>query len=138
MTNQAELLSVLATRGVVDARPLGVLPTIGERRLPSLSVGDRGGTPSAGEHGGTRSGLAALLATRKDIDATLHDQRPPYEPPDLLDCYASDLKYQGATRRLCGRSAPILGRIRRGGGFADCWVRGLSRRCSNHWATISM
>ena len=83
MTNQAELLSMLATRGVVDARRRQGPPTIGERALPSPSAGGHGGTPFTGGHRGTPSALAALLATREDIDATLDDQRPPYKPPDL-------------------------------------------------------
>ena len=36
--------------------------------------------------------MTALLATAEDIDATLDDQRPPYKPPDLTHCYASDVK----------------------------------------------
>lgn len=36
--------------------------------------------------------MPAMLATREDIDATLHDQRPPCKPLDLPQCYARDLK----------------------------------------------
>ena len=47
--------------------------------------------------GGTGSipcALAALLATRGDIDATQDDQRPPNQPPELMHCYASERKVQ--------------------------------------------
>ena len=36
--------------------------------------------------------FATRLATREDIDNTLGDQRPLYKPPNLPQCYASDLK----------------------------------------------
>ena len=53
--------------------------------------------------------MAAMLATREEIDTTLGVQRPPYKLPDLPHCYASDLKaprsYKDAMRsehaRLC-------------------------------------
>ena len=52
--------------------------------------------------GGIPCAFAAMLATRGDIDAALDDERPPHKPPDLPQCYASDLRvprsYQEATR----------------------------------------
>lgn len=36
--------------------------------------------------------MAAMLATREDIDTMLGGQRPPYKLPDFPCCYASDLK----------------------------------------------
>ena len=55
------------------------------------AVEDRGEELS-GKSGGIPWAMAAMLATREDIQATLNDQRPPYKPPDLPQCYARDLK----------------------------------------------
>ena len=132
VTNQAEMLSVFDTCGVVDRRRRQVSPTVGERGPPSLSVGDGGRTPSTGGHGGTPSASAALLATQEDIDGTLDDQRPPYKPRACRTATRLTSRYQGATRKLCGRSTTIFETICRGGRFTDCWMRGLSSRCSNH------
>ena len=35
--------------------------------------------------------MAVMLATREDIEVTLGDQRPPYNPRDLPHSYVSDL-----------------------------------------------
>ena len=49
----------------------------------ALAVEDRGQELSAGKSGGIPWAMAAMLATREDIEATLSYQRPPYKPPDL-------------------------------------------------------
>ena len=65
----------------------------GEGREQVAPAGeDRGEQLSAGKSGGIPWAMAAMLATREDIEATLNDQRPPYKPPDLPQCYVRDLK----------------------------------------------
>ena len=80
MMGKSAILSMLATRGAVNGGRRGEPPPVGGRESP---VEDREEIPWA---------MAAMLATREDLDATLDDQRPPYKPPDLPHCYASDLK----------------------------------------------
>ena len=62
------------------------------REQVAPTVEDRGKKLSAGKSGGIPWAMAAMLATRKDIEATLSGQRPPYKPPDLPKCYARDFK----------------------------------------------
>ena len=105
--DSAALISTLNTREIVDGgrreepppavrdREVDRFQATPEEPLPSI---DREGTASAGRGGGTPCACAAMLATREDIDAALDDQRPPYKPPDLPQCYASDLKVPGSHR----------------------------------------
>ena len=53
---------------------------------------DGGEELSAGKSGGIPWAMAAMIATSEGIEATLSDQRPPYKPPDLPQCYARGLK----------------------------------------------
>ena len=65
---------------------------VGGRGQPSGTVGNpRGDTASRGSQR-VPWAFAMWLATRRDIDTTLGDQRPPYKPPNFPYCYASDLK----------------------------------------------
>ena len=64
----------------------------GDREQLTPAVEDRGEELSAGKSGGIPWAMAAMLATREDIEATLNDQRPPYKPPDLPQFYARDIK----------------------------------------------
>ena len=75
--------STLNTRGAIDADRREQLPP---------AVEDRGEELSAGKYGGIPWAMAAMLATREDIEATLNDQRLPYKPPDLPQCFARDLR----------------------------------------------
>ena len=61
-----------------------------EQLMPAVE--DRGEELSTGTSGGVPWVLAAMFATREDIEATLSDQRMTYKPPDLRQCYARDLK----------------------------------------------
>lgn len=92
MMGKKALISTLNTREIVD----------GGRReeLPPPAVGDCEQPPSAigGGRGGIPCALAAMLATREELDAALDDQRPPHKPPDLPHCHASDLKVPGSHR----------------------------------------
>ena len=87
MTNLAELLLMLATRGVIAARRR-VTDCWGARATVTFCWGRRGNTVCRRARG-TPSALAALFATREDINATLDDQRPPDKLPDLPHCNAS-------------------------------------------------
>ena len=69
--------------------------------------------------------MAALLATREDIDATLDGQRPPYKPPGSPHCYASDLKVPRSHKEAVRTEHAHLWKDLAGGGFTDCWMRGL-------------
>ena len=85
MTDKTALLSMFDTREAVDA----------SRRKKSTSVEGRGQlsySVGTGGPGGMPCTFATRLVTREDIDNTLKDQLPPYKPPDLPQCYASDLK----------------------------------------------
>ena len=88
---KTELLSMVTTRGAVDAGRRIKPPSFGGRGQPSFSVGDRDEAPPVGGNRGIPCAMAAMLATREDIQVTLGDQRPPYKPPDLPHCCASDL-----------------------------------------------
>ena len=89
MLDKTRLRGMAATNGVVDALSFKKSADKGEgERLPS-SIGDNMG---AEKGGGVPCVFAAMLATWGDIDADLHDQRPPHKPPDLPQCYASDLR----------------------------------------------
>ena len=92
MMGKQALLSMLTTRGAVNAGRRREPPLVGGRAQPPPSGLHREGTPYAGGSGGIPCGFAAMLATREDIDDTMNDQRPPYKPPDLPHCYASDLR----------------------------------------------
>ena len=81
---------MVTTRGAVEAARRKEPPIFGSRGQPR--VGDREEAPPVGGREGIPCAMAAMLATREDIDSTLGDQRPPYKPPDLPHCYASDLK----------------------------------------------
>ena len=83
---------MLFTREVVDVGRHKDLPSVGGRGQPSICAWNREGTPPAGGSGGIPLAFAAVLANRENIDPTLGDQRPPYKPPDLPHCDASDLK----------------------------------------------
>ena len=85
-------LSMVTTNGAVDAGRRNKPPSFGGHGQPSFLVGDRDEAPPVGGNRGIPCAMAAMLPTREDIDATLGDQRPPYTPPDLPHCYASDLK----------------------------------------------
>ena len=89
MLDKTRLRGMAATNGDVDALRFKKSADKGEgERLPS-SIGDNMG---AEKGGGVPCVFAAMLATWGDIDADLHDQRPPHKPPDLPQCYASDLR----------------------------------------------
>ena len=62
------------------------------REQVASAVEDRAEELSAEKSGGIPWAMAAMLATREGIEATLSGQRPPYKPPDLPQCYARDLK----------------------------------------------
>ncbi|CAB1099934.1 unnamed protein product [Ectocarpus sp. CCAP 1310/34] len=76
----------------------------GRRELGGAEVGEPGGAGTGGQAealaaadpGAAGAGFplafATLLANREDIDATLRDQRPPEQRPDLPHCQASDLR----------------------------------------------
>ena len=61
-----------------------------EQDVPAVE--DRGKELSAEKAGGIHWAMAAMLATREDIEATLSNQPPPYNPPDLPKCYARGLE----------------------------------------------
>ena len=90
--SKTALLSMAITRGAVDAGRRNKLLSFGGRGQPSLSVGDREAAPPVGGPREIRCAMAAMLATRENIEETLGDQRPPYKPPYLPHCYASDIK----------------------------------------------
>ena len=92
MMDKMALISMLSTREVVDVGRRKKPPSVGGRGQPPISAWSREGTHPAGGSGGIPCAFAAVLANREDIDPTLGDQRPPYKPPDLPHCYASDLK----------------------------------------------
>ena len=92
MMNKNALLSMVTTNGAVDAGRRNKPPSFKGRGQPSFSGGDRDEAPPVGGNRGTPCAMAAMLATREDIEATLGDQRPPHKPPDLPHCYASGLK----------------------------------------------
>ena len=92
MTSKNALLSMVITNGAVDAGRRNKPPSFEGRGQPSFSVGDRDEASSVGGNRGGPCAMAAMNATRDDIEATLGDQRPPYKAPDLPHYYASDLK----------------------------------------------
>ena len=92
MMDKTGLLSMLTTHGDVDAGCSRESPSVGGHGEPSLTVGDRERTWSTGGAGRIPCALTALLATREDTNGDLGDQRPPYKPPNLPNCYASFLK----------------------------------------------
>ena len=85
-------ISMLSTREVVDVGRRKEPMSVGGRGKPSISAWSRERTPPAGGSGGIPCAFAVVLANREGIDTTLGGQRPPYKPPDLPHCYASDLK----------------------------------------------
>ncbi|CAB1116207.1 unnamed protein product [Ectocarpus sp. CCAP 1310/34] len=95
MLDRNTLVSMLEARSAVDKE---------RRELGGAEAGEPGGT-GAGEQAGALAAVdpgaagagfplafATLLANREDIDATLRDQRPPEQRPDLPHCQASDLR----------------------------------------------
>ena len=86
------LLSMVTTNGAVYAGSRNKPSRFGGREQPSFSVGNRDEAPPVRGKRGIPCAMAAMLATREDIEVTLGDQRPPYKPPDLPQCYDSDLK----------------------------------------------
>ena len=90
--SKTALLSMVTTRGDVDAGHRNKPSIFGGRGSPSLSIGDREGTPPVGGPREIPRAMATMLTSREDIDVTLGDQRPPYKPPDLPHCHASYLK----------------------------------------------
>jgi len=70
--DKQSLLSALLTRDVVNAG--------GQSK--GTGAGRRVGTPR----------YAPKLATRADINAAKHEDRPPHNPPELPQCPAKDLK----------------------------------------------
>ena len=127
MMGNSALVSMLNTRGAVDASRRKEPPPVGGRGQPPLYAGKNGGTPWA---------FAAMLATREGIDATLDDQRPLHRPRDLPHCYASDLKVPKRHKRAMLSNMHIFMGTRRGGSSMDYWMRGRSGRSSNHWTTL--
>ena len=81
--SKTALLSMVTTRGAVDAGRHSKPPGFGGRGQPSLSVGDREEAPPVGGRRGVSCSMAATLATREDTEVTLGGQRPPYNPPGL-------------------------------------------------------
>ena len=57
-------------------------------------------TTSGGGRGGILWAMAAMPATRDDIDANMDNQRAPYKPPDLSHCNTSNLKVPGGHREV--------------------------------------
>ena len=92
MMDKTALISMLSTREVVDVGRRNDPPSVVGRGQPSISAWSRERTPPAGGSGGIPCAFAVVLANREGIDPTLGGQRPPYKPPDLPHCYASDLK----------------------------------------------
>ncbi|CAB1116099.1 unnamed protein product [Ectocarpus sp. CCAP 1310/34] len=95
MLDKNTLVSMLEARSGVDEE---------RRDLGGAEAGEPGGA-GAGEQAGALAAvdpgtggagfplaLATLLASREDIEATLRDQRPPEQRPDLPHCQASDLR----------------------------------------------
>ncbi|CAB1109908.1 unnamed protein product [Ectocarpus sp. CCAP 1310/34] len=95
MLDRNTLVSMLEARSAVDKE---------RRELGGAEAGEPGGA-GAGEQAGALAAVdpgaagagfplafATLLANREDIDATLRDQRPPEQRPDLPHCQASDLR----------------------------------------------
>lgn len=64
-------------------------------REVDMNVSD-GEMNSAGARG-LPMGRAALTAMCEDIDSAGHEQRPPFDPPELEQCQASDLKVPKST-----------------------------------------
>ena len=119
--DKTALLSMFDTREFVTA----------SRRKESTSVGGNGQLSSSvgtGEPGGMPCALATRLAAREDIDNTLRDQRPPYKPPDLPQCYASDLKVRRSHKEaMRSEYAYLLGVLELAGvlriaGCGDVWA----------------
>lgn len=46
--------------------------------------------------------LVAMLATREDIDSTIHNERPPEKRLDMPHCYARDIKVPKSYREARG------------------------------------
>ncbi|CAB1101917.1 unnamed protein product [Ectocarpus sp. CCAP 1310/34] len=87
MLDKDTLVSMLEARSAVDA----------ERREPGgAGAGEQAGALAAADPGTGGAGFplafATFLANQEDIDATLRDQRPPEQRPDLPHCQASDLR----------------------------------------------
>ncbi|CAB1120726.1 unnamed protein product [Ectocarpus sp. CCAP 1310/34] len=95
MLDKNNLVSMLEARSAVDEE---------RRELGGAEAGEPGGA-GAGEQAGALAevdpgaggagfplAFATLLANREDTDATLRDQRPPEQRPDLPRCQASDLR----------------------------------------------
>ncbi|CAB1113952.1 unnamed protein product [Ectocarpus sp. CCAP 1310/34] len=95
MLDKNALVSMLEVRSAGDEE---------RRELGGAEAGEPGGT-GTGEQAGALAAVdpgaagagfplafATLLANREDIDATLRDQRPPEQRPDLPHCQASDLR----------------------------------------------
>ena len=121
IAGKQDSLSTLDTRGAMDSgRREQLTPAVEDRSGRSFSGGREQLTPAVEDRGGSSCGechdhvaptvedrgeeistdksrgipwaMVAMLATRKDIEATLSDQRPPYKPPDGPPCFARDLK----------------------------------------------
>lgn len=73
MMRKTVLISMLTTRGAVDAGRRKERPQVASHDQPPSHAGGRGGIPRA---------LLAFLATRDVIEITLDDQRPLFESPD--------------------------------------------------------
>ncbi|CAB1120041.1 unnamed protein product [Ectocarpus sp. CCAP 1310/34] len=95
MLDKNTLVSMLEARSAVDEERREL------RGAESGEPGRAGGGEQAGALAAVDPGaggagfplaFATLLANREDIDATLRDQRPPEQGPDLQHCQASDLR----------------------------------------------
>ena len=128
-------ISMLSTREVVDVGRRKEPMSVGGRGKPSISAWSREGTPPAGGSGGIQCVFAAVLANRKTSTPRWATSGRPTSLRICRTATSLTSRSHGATRRPCGQSTLIFGRIRRRGSFADCRMRGCLSRCSNQWIT---